>query len=81
MIKELKRRFLQSKWYFARCQEKDIEARLADKTEEKKLQDKEYSEFVKPHKNYKLNESAVISAMIAKEMKALLESEEIITLV
>jgi len=51
---------------------KDVEARLADKTEEQKLKDKEYLEFVKPYKDYKLNESAVISdirAMIAKGMK------------
>jgi len=51
---------------------KDIEARLADKTEEQKLQDEEYKKFVKPHKDYKLNESAIVTevrAMIAKGMK------------
>jgi len=63
---------------------KDIEARLADKTEEEKEADKEYRDFVKPHKDYKLNESAIISdvrAMLAKgmkpeEIKDLLEPEE-----
>jgi len=51
---------------------KDIEVRLADKTEEQKLQDDEYKKFVKPHKDYKLNESAIVTevrAMIAKGMK------------
>eukprot|EP01022_Parablepharisma_sp_SALTPOND_P020635 TRINITY_DN38113_c0_g1_i1.p1 TRINITY_DN38113_c0_g1~~TRINITY_DN38113_c0_g1_i1.p1 ORF type:complete len:372 (-),score=15.73 TRINITY_DN38113_c0_g1_i1:1481-2596(-) len=51
---------------------KDIEARLADKTEEQKLQDPEYIKFVKPYKDYRTDESILVSdirAMIAKGMK------------